>query len=181
MRKIVGGVGVDGGGFVITPNGVIPVPPWEPSVRARLDAVAALARLSEHDSKAEVAPVVRQLLSEVSARLGVEGSAHYVYYAADGYGFVSPGDGDGLCPVPLEERLRKLLESLRWRVPWPVPEPDPQPNWLLNKVTERLVQRVEERGGDVLEFLDAPERVAAALGLTLPEFAARHVKQLAPR
>jgi hypothetical protein len=177
MSKIVGGVGVDGGGFIITSNGIIPVPPWDPMVRVRLDAVVALARLGEVDSGAEVAPVVRQLVSEVSERLGAGGDARYVYFSADGDGFTATAGGDELCPVLMEERLRKLLEK-KGR-PGLGPDPDPQPHWLVEAVTAGAVRQVLDRGGDLGAFLDAPEQIAASLDLTVPDVALRRVRQLA--
>lgn len=176
MSTIVGGVRVDGGGFIITPNGVIPVPPWDPMVRVRLDAVAALARLNEVESKADVAPVVRQLVGEVSAKLGASGDARYVYFAADGFGFTATAEGDQLCPIMLEERLRKLIEKLK--VQPPIPEPDPQPHWLVDAVTAKVVHQVMDRGGDLGAFIEAPEQVAASLDLTVPDVALRRVKQI---
>lgn len=178
MAQIVGRVGVDDGGFIITSHGIVPVPPWDPTVRARLDAVVALARLGELDTKADVAPVVRQLVSEVSAQLGAEVTARYVYYSADGYGFTATAEGDELCPLTLEEKLRKLLR--KW--PWPPdPDPDPQPHWLVERVIQDVVAKVVDRGGDLAAFVAAPEQVAASLDLTVPEVALQQVRQLAAR
>jgi len=93
MYMVIGGVGVDGGGWVLTPRGPKKIGPWQPHVRTRLDAVVKLAQLREAGADAEVDALIGRLVREAVAGLGVEEDVAVTYFSQDGAGFTCSGTG----------------------------------------------------------------------------------------
>ena len=91
MAKVILFGGGDGGGIIIGPDGIKPIPPWTPRVQRQLRAVSALAHVAK-DKPAGVAvnPFLTKLtasaLKPVSKTVGA-GEHSVVFLDDDGGGF----------------------------------------------------------------------------------------------
>lgn len=109
--------GGDGGGIIIGPDGIKPIPPWNPDMARGLRAIASLTQMSRRSAVGRVAAgvaeelatmIVPQLVRHVEG-LGDSGSVLYI-------GF----DGDFFCgstgkkPLPLPRP--KLIEMAQQEI-----------------------------------------------------------------
>jgi len=172
MAKVILFGGGDGGGIRIGPNGIEPIPPWDPSLRLQLralnDLVRASAMMPEKLSQRLLGGVIGKLtgsvLTQVEQIAGeIDADAGFVYQSDDG-GFTCGSTGK---PIPF---------------PWPV---DPR----------RTVERLLDAGvieQDTIHFLETaarskldvftvardPEAAAKKLGIELRPEVARNLAKL---
>ena len=113
MGKVILFGGGDGGGLVITKDGVKPLPPFEPFVLAQIKAVAHLAtaagapgvaRGELTDVATRLAGIAFERIEEVAGPLDRE--AGLIVAMEDGDGFVC--GSTGLPPVPIPRPHREL-------------------------------------------------------------------------
>ena len=112
--------GGDGGGFIITANGIKPIPPWTPKLAQQLRAVSALARVSKDRPAGVVAgreftPLLEKLsvdaIGQVATQAGA-GEHSFVYVDDDGGGFRCGSTGKPPIPFP-PKGLGSAVEALR--------------------------------------------------------------------
>lgn len=119
MAKVILFGGGDGGGLIIGPNGIKPIPPWEPFVLAQIKAIN---RLSNAPVKG-VDKVVRAELGELAGRLasfvvkqvepriegGLDREGGLIFLdAEDGFWC---GNGKPPVPIPWPPRRRPGVEA----------------------------------------------------------------------
>jgi len=119
MAQVILFGGGDGGGLVITPNGIRRIPPFDPLLRGQLAALSKLTRASAFlpnaDIRRQLAPVTAKLtflvLAQVESLVGTIDSANGLVYDDPDGGFVCGSTGKPPIPVPPKGSLQNLLES----------------------------------------------------------------------
>lgn len=92
--------GGDGGGIIIGPNGIKPIPPWNPRLQRQLRAVSALAHVARDKTAGvvvsrELTPLLEKLTADALKQVATMAGKgeHSVVYVDDG--------GDGFtCGTP---------------------------------------------------------------------------------
>jgi hypothetical protein len=87
--------GGDGGGIIIGPEGIKPIPPWTPRLQRQLRAVSALAQVAKDKTAGvvvsrELAPLLTKLTADAMkqvAAIAGKGEHSVVYVDDDGGGF----------------------------------------------------------------------------------------------
>jgi len=174
MAQIILFGGGDGGGLIIGPNGVRPIPPFDPSLRLQLRGLSAILsgvmRMPEKP-RAEMGKLVNKvsnlLVEQVEAVVGrLEGENSLIYQDDDG-GFTCGSTGQP--PIP---------------IPWPPLQSPRLSDLLASGVLEYdLVDFVNEAGAkkvEITEVLENPAAVAERLGRKLSERTIQDLQQLAP-
>lgn len=174
MAKLVLFGNGDGGGLIIGPNGVRPIPPFDPAMRLQLRGLSALLNGMTRMS-GKPAQEMGKLLNQVSNLLVVEieeivgpldGENSVVYQDEDG-GFSCGSTGKP--PIPF---------------PWP-PQKMPSVNELIaaGVLEHQFIDYIRAAGEQkisVHEILEEPAAVAARLGMELSERTIQDVQRLAP-
>ncbi|MBF0163496.1 MAG: hypothetical protein HQM01_03140 [Magnetococcales bacterium] len=174
MSQIILFGGGDAGGLIIGPNGVRPIPPFDPAIRLQLRGISALLAGARHMSdkpSKEMGTLINKMtnlvIEQVEAIVGqLGGSNAFVYQDEDG-GFTCGSTGKP--PLPF---------------PWP-PLKFPNVNDLIaSGVLERdlldIVAAATEKNIDILELLENPAEEAQKVGMRLSSRAATDLKRLAP-
>lgn len=174
MAQVILFGGGDAGGFIIGPNGVRPIPPFDPSIRLQLRGLSALlSGITSIPEKPQremgklVNKVSNLIVEQVEAVVGqLDEKSSLVYQDADG-GFTC-GSG-GKPPIPFQ---------------WP-PRKTPSVGELISGgVVERgLVDFISEASAKKIkltEILEKPAEVASRLGKRLSERAVQDLQQIAP-
>jgi len=98
--------GGDAGGYIITPSGIKPIPPFTPKVLRQLRAVSAMANASKDLSAGqarEFADVLGKLtdtaIGQVASKAG-RGEHSFLYMDDDGGGFYCGSTGKPPIPLP---------------------------------------------------------------------------------
>ena len=174
MARVILFGGGDAGGLIIGPNGVRPIPPFDPSLRLQIKGVSAIlngARFSTKKENQEMATLITRmnnlLIEQIEATVGpIEKDNGFVYQDDDG-GFTCGSTGKP--PIPF---------------PWP-PTSYPSLNDLITHgVLEReLVDFVNEVGKKAIKIQDAledPLATAKKMGIKLSEKSVGDLRKLAP-
>jgi hypothetical protein len=167
--------GGDGGGIYIGPNGVRPIPPFEPALVRQFRAVSALAGavqgLTDLEAQEQLAPLLNKtsnlLVGQVEGAIGeIDAEAGIVYLDPEG-GFVCGSTGRP--PIP---------------IPWPV---DSLPGLdelvaadLLEPTMLEAVDVALREGVEPVELFEDPAAVAERLGVSLSERSVATLKGIAP-
>ncbi|MEB3316954.1 MAG: hypothetical protein VKO39_02250 [Cyanobacteriota bacterium] len=174
MSQVILFGGDDGGGILITSNGVRRIPPFDPSIRLQLRGLSALLngiRLLPNTPGEEMTTLVNRVsnifIEQVEAVVGpLEGDNSLVYLDEDG-GFTCGSTGRPPIPFP------RHLESF------------PSFNDLIasNLLASDLVDFVSAASEQQLKIIDVLENPAAAaseLDVQLAERTAQDLQRLAP-
>lgn len=165
----------DGGGLLITVNGVRRIPPFDPSLRRRLRAVADLANSLPAGSDDPDANELRQLanklanmtVGEVEGVVGELDPENGLIYLDDDGGFTCGSTGRPPVPIPgRPHRVPSLDELIS--------------GGLVDPGILRLVEAAGSRGIDMTTMLEDPREVAALAGVEISEQAADDLRRLAP-
>lgn len=174
MAKIVLFGGGDGGGLIITAEGVRPVPPFDPFVRAQLKAVANLVTaMRGHGSdirelEEHAARIANVAVQEVEAIVGpLDEEASLIVMVDDGDGFTCGTTGKPPIPLPRPHRELPAVDSLMTRGG-------------LDPALVAFVRKATEAGIAVNDLFERPSEVARELNLELPERTIRDLQVLAP-
>jgi hypothetical protein len=174
MAQVILFGGGDGGGLIIGPNGVRPIPPFDPSIRLQLRGLSALVGslkgLPEKPQRemSKLANKVSNLVVEqVEGVVGrLEGDNSLIYQDDDG-GFTCGSTGKP--PIPF---------------PWPPVQTASLGDLIRGGLIERdLVDFLGEtsaKGIKIREVLENPAETARTVGRELSERAVKDLQQLAP-
>jgi hypothetical protein len=66
MAKVILFGGGDGGGIIIGPDGVRPIPPWDPALRRQLRSISALLQAAQGLPDAEVRGELGELVNRLT-------------------------------------------------------------------------------------------------------------------
>jgi hypothetical protein len=174
MAQVILFGGGDAGGLIIGPNGVRPIPPFDPYIRLQLRGLSAMlagiTRIPEKTQR-EMAKLVNRVsnlvMEQVEAVVGrLEGDNSLIYQDEDG-GFTCGSTGKP--PIP---------------IPWP-PLQSPTLTDLIatGAVEHELVDFVKAAGDQkisITDVLEKPAEVAGKLGRQLSERTIKDLQQLAP-
>jgi hypothetical protein len=174
MVKVILFGGGDGGGLIIGPNGVRPVPPFDPSLRLQLRGLSALingvTRMPEKPHR-EIGKLINRvsnlIVEQVEGVVGrLEGENSLIYQDDDG-GFTCGSSGKPPFPIP-----------------WPPLQSPSITDLIASGVLDRdLVDFVNEAGAKeikIAEVLENPAAVAERIGAKLSERTIRDLQHLAP-
>jgi len=162
MAKVILFGGGDGGGIRITPNGVEPIPPFDPALRYQLRALSALARagrlMPEKESTRLLGGVITKLSGAVLTQLEVltgeiDADNGLIYQDEDG-GFTCGSTGKPPIPFPWPVDPRKTVADLVSR-------------GVLNAPAVAFLQQAAERKLDVFTVARDPQAAAKKIGVSL--------------
>jgi hypothetical protein len=176
MAQVILFGGGDGGGILIGPNGVRPIPPFDPRVLRQLRAISALAGAA-HELHAkdpvrrQLGPLVNKLtnlaVGQVEASVGALDNQHSLIYQDEDGGFTCGSTGKP--PIPF---------------PWP---PTRFPSFgelvtsgVLGADLFDFIDAATKATISPAEFLERPAAVAEQLGVSLSERSAKGLEQIAP-
>jgi hypothetical protein len=174
MARVILFGGGDGGGIIIGPKGVRPIPPFDPALLLQLRAISALSQASLRmgdQAPAELRATLNRIsnlaVEQVEAVVGqLDQENGIVYQDADG-GFTCGSTGKPPIPFPWPP---VELPSVRELVTGGVIE---------SELTDFVHQAVE-KGASPAELLENPAKVAASIGKRLSERTANQLQLLAP-
>jgi hypothetical protein len=174
MASVILFGGGDGGGLIIGPNGVRPIPPFDPFLRLQLRGLSALLqgttgmpeRLQGEMASltTRVSNLVVEQVEGVVGKLDADNSL--IYQDADG-GFTCGSTGRP--PIP---------------IPWPPSKMPSLSDLLRGGVFERelidLIGMASAQQIAITELLESPQEVAHRLGIAISTRTAQDLQQLAP-
>lgn len=174
MIKVVLFGGGDGGGLIIGPDGVKPIPPFEPTLRFQLQAVARLvsaaSRAVPGPNRDRLSRLTTELAAEaigtVEQKVGgeLDGEAGLIY-TDDGGGFICGSTGQPPTPLPWPPAAVPAVERLVQL-------------GLLNAEAVDVLRSAADRRADVLALLREPEAEAERIGLRMSSEAAAQIRRL---
>ncbi|OQR53540.1 hypothetical protein [Bacillus sp. CDB3] len=164
----------DGGGLIIGPNGVRPIPPFDPAIRLQLRGFSSLlngiGRMSEKPAR-EMGKYLNQisnlLVVEIEEIVGpLNGDNSFIYQDEDG-GFICGSTGKP--PIPF---------------PWP-PEKMPSVNDLIaaGMLEHQFIDYIRIAGEQKIaihDVLEEPVAVAGRIGMKLSDRTIQDLQRLAP-
>jgi hypothetical protein len=162
MYKVILFGGGDGGGIRITPNGIEPIPPFDPAIRHQLRALNGLARagrlLSAEESDRILGGVVTKLsnavISQLEAVVGeLDADNGVIYQDADG-GFTCGSTGKPPIPFPWPVDPRRTVAELTSR-------------GIIDAQTIGFLELAAARKLDVFTVARDPKAAAKQLGVSL--------------
>ncbi|MFN8463903.1 MAG: hypothetical protein U0X20_00070 [Caldilineaceae bacterium] len=167
--------GGDAGGLIITPTGVRPIPPFDPSIKLQLRGVSALVQALERMPDAEMgrklAPLLQNVtnlaIEQVEQTVGpLEGENALIYQDDDG-GFTC--GSTGLPPIPF---------------PWPPmsipPVKDLIDRGLVDMNLVGFLREAQAKGVKLTDVFERSAEVAKELNLPLSKRAQEDLQLLAP-
>lgn len=172
MASVILFGGGDGGGLIIGPNGVRPIPPFDPGLRRQLKALGALTqalRFGAGTDARELVTLTTKLSNHVVGAIeGVVGqldAAGSLVYQDDDGGF-SCGS-TGLPPIPF---------------PWPPRDVPGIEELVTDGVLEHELVRFLNSGAklDVKTLLQDPHEAAEKAGIKLSKRSIAQLEQLSP-
>ncbi|QFP75534.1 hypothetical protein [Deinococcus sp. AJ005] len=110
MQHVILFGGGDGGGLIITADGVRRIPPWTPEIRHMLEGVNALSRLKMEGASALAEKLLSSAEKAVEQLTGTLEKGTTVTYLGRGVGQHADFDDGFVCGTP-------------WRRPIPIPGP----------------------------------------------------------
>jgi hypothetical protein len=163
--------GGDGGGLIIGPHGVRPIPPFDPALRKQLKAINTLTQavqLRGQHAPAELASLTNKLanvaIGELEAVVGPLDPGAGLTYQDDDGGFTCGSTGKP--PIPF---------------PWPPAHGPSIEDLLSSGVLERELVTVLRSGKvGIKELLHDPKAASAAAGVELSERSRQQLHQLDP-
>lgn len=177
MAKVVLFGGGDGGGLIITEDGVRPIPPFDPSVRAQIKAVSELVVATKDEraggsDRSELTLLATRLanlaVQQVEAIVGtLDAEASLIVTSDVDDGFVCGTTGKPPIPLPRPPRELPALTSMLARGG-------------IDRSLVTFIQSATEQGRRVEDLLEHPEEVARELGVELSERSVRDLQLLAP-
>jgi hypothetical protein len=174
MAKVILFGGGDGGGLIITTDGVRPIPPFDPFVRAQIKAVSNLvtgAHPLVGDAEelegyaARIASIVVQHVEAIVGSLDAEASL--IVLSDDGDGFTCGTTGRPPIPLPRPPHELPPLDSLLSRGG-------------IDPLMVQFLRNATAQGVSVPALLENPADVARELGMDLPSRVVRDLEALAP-
>jgi len=167
--------GGDGGGLIVTAEGVRPIPPFDPLLRRQLRAVANLVNSLPAGRDEPDAQELRQLANKlanvavgrVERIVGELDADHGLVYLDDDGGFACGSTGRPPVPIPWPPRRVPSLDELIG-------------GGLVDPAIPRFVEAASSRGIDVTAMLEDPSGVARDVSVELSERAAEDLQRLAP-
>jgi hypothetical protein len=164
MARVILFGGGDGGGIRITPNGIEPIPPFDPALRLQLRALNALLRagrlMPEKESSRLLGAVIGQLtgaaLTQLEAIVGqIDADAGLVFQDTDG-GFTCGSTGKPPIPFPWPVDPRRTVEELFAQ-------------GVLNAPTLGFLEQAARHKLDVFTVASDPKAAADKTGVNLTE------------
>lgn len=175
VRIVVLFGGGDAGGFIITENGIRPIPPFDPAIRLNLRATNAMVRAitaaRADDVRARISKSATSLcmlaVEQVEEAIGpLQGETSLLYQDEDG-AFTCGSTGKP--PIP---------------IPWPPQSRPSVQDYLSAGVVERdlvtLVRAARAKNIPLTKVFEVPQDVAEELGLPLSQKSAGDLRALAP-
>lgn len=174
MAKIIIFGGGDGGGLIIGPNGVRPIPPFDPAIRLQLRGLSALLNGNDRmsgKSEQEMGKLLNRasnlLIVKIEEIVGpLQGENSLVYQDEDG-GFTCGSTGKP--PIPF---------------PWP-PQKMASINDLIavGALEQQFIDYIRVAGEQkisIRDVLEEPVAIAARLGMNLSDRTIKDLQRLAP-
>lgn len=172
MRRIILFGGGDGGGFIIGPKGVKPIPPFTPKIRLQLRGLSALLNgsvLMAGESAIKMNKLLTEtsnlLMAEVEGIVGPLDSELSIIYQDNDGGFTCGSTG----PI---------------RFPWP---PKKKPNiedliskGILQREFMKIIREANKEGIAIRDILEEPAAIGEKLGIKLSDRTIEDLVQLAP-
>ncbi len=119
MARVILFGGGDGGGLIIGPNGVRPIPPFDPGVRKQLQAVASLTQAltggavgNRRELSALTTKLANHAIGDVEAVVGALDKEGSLVYQDDGGGFTCGSTGKPPIPFPWPPREFPGIDDL---------------------------------------------------------------------
>lgn len=162
MAKVILFGGGDGGGIRITPNGIEPIPPFDPALRYQLRALNTLVRagryMQEKDYTRLLGTATTKLtdavLTQLEGLVGEIDADNGLIYQDDDGGFTCGSTGKPPIPFPWPVDPRATVEDLVSRGVLDVP-------------TMGFLRQATERKLDVFTVARDPQAAAKKLGINL--------------
>lgn len=177
MAKVILFGGGDGGGLIITADGVRPLPPFDPYVRAQIKAVSQLvvaiqggeARESDRGELTTLATRLANLaVQQLEAIVGtLDEEASLIVMSDDDGGFVCGTTGKTPTPLPRPPKELPTLSNMLAR-------------GVIDQSMLTFVRKATEQGRSVEDVLEHPVEIASELGIELSERSAHDLQRLAP-
>lgn len=117
MARVILFGGGDGGGLIIGPDGIKPIPPWDPDIARGLRSIAALTQNQETGAHAKLfGRAAEELSMELIPRLvgevgELQGDSAVVFAGFDG-DFVCGSTGKRPLPIPRPKALELLADEI---------------------------------------------------------------------
>ena len=175
MAQVILFGGGDAGGLLIGPNGVRPIPPFDPALLRQIRAVSELTgagrSLGRDERRREFQELTNKLsnlvVEQVEGVVGPLEPENGLIYQDDDGGFTCGSTGRPPLPIP-----------------WPAPR-SPSPielvtSGLLENDVLEVARAVGRSDVELKQLLENPEDVAKELGVNLSERSIRDLQQLAP-
>lgn len=171
--------GGDGGGLRIGPNGIEPIPPFDPAIRLQLRAASLLLRAQrslnttglEGETRHQLAPLINQLtnlaVGQVEHVAGpLEGNDSLVYQDEDG-GFSCGSTGKPPIPFPWPPGPSAMLETLVQR-------------GVVDAGVVEFVRGAVQKQADLGALFRDPAKEGGRLGMQVTPQVAGALKMLSP-
>jgi hypothetical protein len=173
MAKVILFGGGDGGGIRITPKGVEPIPPFDPSIRHQLRALNQLVRagrlLPEKASNRLLGGIIGKLtgavLIQLEGLLGEIDADNGLIYQDDDGGFTCGSTGKPPIPFPFPVDPRRTVQELVSR-------------GVLNAPTLAFLEQAARQKFDVFAVARDPQAAAEKLGISLAPEVEQSLKAL---
>ncbi|HWR40080.1 MAG TPA: hypothetical protein VN611_11320 [Patescibacteria group bacterium] len=172
MKNVILFGGGDGGGFIITPNGVRPIPPFDPGVLKSIKAAAAMVQAATLTKPQRIQEkMIKQ--SNALCNLAMEqiedviGPFDMLVYQDDDGGFTCGSTGKPPVPFPWPPRDLPSITDLI------------SAGLVENDLIE-LVRTVHQRKEKLMDLFEKPAELAKKLGVTLSKKSAADLTSLAP-
>lgn len=174
MARLILFGGGDGGGLLITADGVRPIPPFDPHVRAQVKAVSHLVLGTQAEGgdgeelagySARIANIAMQHVEAIVGPLDEE--AGLVVLNDDSDGFTCGTSGKAPVPLPRPPRELPSVDSMLARGG-------------IDSSVLSFLRKATEQGTSVTELLEDPAATARSVGVELPERTIRDLQVLAP-
>lgn len=175
MKMVVLFGGGDGGGLIITDNGVRPIPPFDPGLRqllrsaaAAVNAAAAAKGESRRGKMAKLSTSLCNLaVEQVEEVVGpLDGERAIVYQDDDG-GFTCGSTGKPPIPIPWPPQSLPTISDLI-------------ASGAIEKDLVEFVQRAQASNIAMTEMFENPAEISRKLGISLSEKTAKDIQYLAP-
>ena len=173
MAKLILFGGGDGGGFIIGPNGVKPIPPFDPALMLQFRSISMLLRAERQLANADIQPqlasaintVTNLLVSQVEDTVGdIDEEAGIVFQDADG-GFTCGSTGKPPIPFPWPPRNVPSMEKLL-------------SDHLILDETVAFLEAASEKKADLMSLFENPRQEAERLGINISPQAVSQLKAL---
>jgi hypothetical protein len=175
MKTVILFGGGDGGGLIITENGVRPIPPFDPAIRLSLKSASSMVNAStearDERVRGKIAKLATSLcnlaVTQVEQVVGPLDANRSLIFQDDDGGFTCGSTGKP--PIPL---------------PWP-PRPMPSlPDLIAAGLIETdlidFVRQARDNQVELTNVFEKPEETAKKLGLTLSKKSVKDLQFLAP-